>query len=124
MNKIATTLLGLTALVTVGAGVILIIFWLSGPEVGGGVLVGVSLGGVVVGAGVGVGAAAWAVWRDQRWGWTVAALGGAVLILLAYIVWSTAGPPPLPVPLTEAMAVIGLALVGLVIARLAGRAAP
>jgi hypothetical protein len=32
MNKIATTLLGLTALVTVGVGVERIIFWLSPPE--------------------------------------------------------------------------------------------
>jgi len=123
MNKIATTLLGLTALVTVGVGVERIIFWLS-PPAGSGISPGPFFGAVVVGAGAGVGATAWAVWRDQRRGWTTTALIGAVLILLAYVVWSTPGPPPLPVPLTGAMAVIGLALVGLVIARLAGRAAP
>jgi len=123
MNKIATTLLGLTAVVTVGVGVERILFWLS-PPAGSGISPGPLFGMVLVGAGVLVAAAARAVWRDQRWGWTVAAVGGAALILLAYIVWTTPGPPPLPLPLTGGTAAMGLALIGLVVARLAGRAVP
>ena len=123
MNKIATALLGLTALGALGVGVERIAFWLS-PPAGSGISPGPLFGVVVIGAGAGVAAAARAVWRDQRWGWTVAALTAVMLILLAYVVWSTPGPPALPVPFTAGMAVIGLALVGLVMARLIGRSAP
>ena len=123
MNRIAAALLTLTAVVTLGVGVERILFWLS-PPAGSGISPGPLFGIVVLVAGLGIGAAARAVWRDERWGWIVTALTGVVLPLLAYTVWSTPGTPALPLPLTVGMALVGLALVGLVVARLAGRSVP
>lgn len=119
VNMIASALLALTAVVALGIGVERILFWLS-PPAGSGISPGPLFGVVVLVAGLGVGAAARAAWRDGRWGWIVAALTGVVLLLLAYTVWSTPGTPALPLPLTVGMALVGLALMGLVIARTAG----
>ena len=58
-------------------------------------------------------------WQGWTWAgvWAVAALG------LAGIALTTPGPPPVPLPISIGGAVIGLALIGLVIARALGRRA-
>ena len=127
MNRIATTLLGLTALVLVLFGIERIVYWVSlplGPVLGGGEMFGTAFGVVILGSGLGVGAVARAVWRDRRSGWILTALSGGVIVMVSYISWSTPGPPPLPIPLVVVATLVGLALVGLTVARATGRSAP
>ena len=125
MNKIATGLLTVTALFLGAVGMVLIISWALralGDQFGAGEMFGIAVGIAVLGWGAGVGWSARAVWRDQRGGWMLAVVSAIALILLAYIALGTPGPPPLPVPLSVAGVVIGLAIVGLAVAR-AGRRA-
>jgi hypothetical protein len=126
MNKIATGLLAVTALLLVGFGVERILFWLSrplGPQFGAGEVLGIAVGFVIVGLGAGVGLAARSVWHDQRRGWVLTALCAAALIFMAYVALSTPGPAPIPVPLSVGAALIGLVLAGLAVVHAAGRLA-
>jgi hypothetical protein len=124
MNRIASGLLGSTALVVIGLGIERVIYWVSGPlgpQFGAGEMLGTIVGVVLLALGVGIGLAARAVWHDARAGWIAAAAWAVALGVMAYIALSTPGPPPVPVPLSIGASLIGVALGTLVVARAAGR---
>jgi hypothetical protein len=124
MNRIASGLLGLTALVVMGFGVERIVYWVSrpiAPQFGAGEMFGTVMGGVILLLGFGIGFVARAVWHDGRGGWIAAGAWAVALGFLAYVALSTPGPPPVPVPLSIGAAVSGVALGGLVVARSARR---
>jgi len=126
MSRIASGLLGVTALGLIVLGIDRIVHWVSlplGPRFGAGEMFGTVVGLVIVALGAGAGLTARAVWHDVRAGWIAAAAWAAALIFVAYVALSTPGPPPVPVPVSMGAAVIGLALVGLVIARAVRRLA-
>lgn len=120
MTRIATILLGLTSLVLVLLGLDRIVYWASlplGPTFGAGEAFGIFVGIVIVLFGGGVAAVAHAVWHDRPWGSIMTGQIALVILLLTYLAWSTPGPPPVPIVLTAVAAIVGVAMVALVIAR-------
>lgn len=127
MNRIAVGLLLVSAVALVGFGTGFVVYWTSSPfgrpYFGAGEAFGVFVGVVTAGIGLGLALAARAVWRDRRGGWTWAGVWAVAALGLAGIALTTPGPPPVPLPISIGGAVIGLALIGLVIARALGRRA-
>ena len=124
MNATATGLMTISAAVVVGFGILIIAEWVArarADQFGAGEMFGIAVGIVILSLGAGLGWGARAVWRNGRGGWIFAALWATALIVLAYIALSTPGPPPLPVPLSVAAVIVGLAIASLVIARAARR---
>jgi hypothetical protein len=121
MNKAATVLLALTAVLAVGFGASQVVYWVSRPVFFAGEMASTAVGVIIVLAGVGIGLAARGVSRDRRGGWIGAGACSAALLLVAYIALNS---PGYPVPFLVGAAVVGVALAGLVLARAAGRAAP
>ena len=120
----ATGLMTVSAVVVGLFGILVIVGWVArarADQFGAGEMFGIAVGIVILGLAAGLGWGARAVRRDDRGGWIVAALWAPTLVMLAGVALGTPGPPPLPVPLSVASVVIGLAIAGLTIARAATR---
>lgn len=117
MNRIAATLMALASVGTLSGAVYLIAMWASAPVFAAAEQFGVALGVVTLSVAVVVAVAARAVWRDERWGWITALIVAIGLGLLALVVWTTPGPPPLPPLVTAVMAAIAAGLIAVSAAR-------
>jgi peptidoglycan/LPS O-acetylase OafA/YrhL len=117
MNRIAATLMALASIGTLSGALYLIVVSVSGPRFAASEQFGVAVGVVTLSVAVVVAVAARAVWRDERRGWITALIVAIGLGLLAFVVWTTPGPPPLPRLGTALMAAIAAGLIAVSAAR-------
>lgn len=109
--------MALASIGTLSGAIYLIAMWASGPRFAAAEQIGVAVGVVTLGVAVVVAVAARAVWRDEPRGWITGLIVAIGLGLLAFVVWTTPGPPPLPRLVTAVMAAIAAGLIAVSAAR-------